>query len=108
MEDDKLAKRIEEVLKGKRGITSKKMFGGTCFLLHGNMLCGVAKGKLVARVGPEAYESCLKLKNASEMTFTGKPMKGMIYVAKEGCKTNSQLGKWIDRSMDFVKTLPRK
>ena len=72
------------------------------------MLCGVAKGKLVPRVGPDAYEKCLKLKNASEMTFTGKPMKGMVYVSADGCRNKVQLERWIERSIDFVKTLPRK
>lgn len=106
--DEKLADRIAHCLKGKHGISQKRMFGGLCFLAHGNMLCGVVKDKLMARVGPDAYEHCLSLKHVEPMDFTGKPMKGMVYVLPPGTKTQAALQKWVDRSMDFVKTLPKK
>lgn len=106
--DEKLASRIAESLKDKRGITQKKMFGGLCFLLNGNMLCGIAKGKLVARVGPEAYDKSLKQKHTKPMDFTGKPLRGMVYILPEGTKSKASLKGWIDKSMDFVRTLPTK
>lgn len=107
--DDALANKIREVLEGKRGITEKKMFGGLCFLLNGNMLCGVDnKSRLMIRVGPEKYDSSLKLKHACKMDFTGKPMKGMLYIDPDGTKRKDSIKKWLDLASDFVKTLPKK
>ena len=84
------------------------MFGGLCFLHNGNMLCGIVKEKLVARVGPEAYESALKQNYTKPMDFTGKPLKGMVYVIPKGIKSNTNLEKWINKSFDFVSKLPSK
>ena len=106
--NEKLAQRLEAALKHKRGITTRKMFGGLCFLLHGNMLCGVEKNNLVMRVGADNYEKLLKLKYASPMDFTGKPMKGLLYVSSEGVKTKAALDKWVNRCLDCVSGLPKK
>ena len=105
---DKLLEKIRAALKGKRGITEKKMFGGFCFLHNGNMLCGVAKDKMVARVGPDAYESALKQKHVTEMDFTGKPLKGMVYILDSGTKRQDSVNKWVEKSLEFTKTLPKK
>ena len=106
---EKLSNRISEVLKGKRGISSKNMFGGVCYLLNGNMLCGVDKKvNLMLRVGPEKYEDLLKLKYARKMDFTGRPMRGYLYIDSEGIKTKAALSKWIDHAIAFTKTLPKK
>lgn len=106
--DDKLAERIRVVFKGKRGVVEKKMFGGICFMLYGNMCCGVAKDQLMLRVGPEQHEDVLKKKYARPMDFTGRPMKGFVFVSSEGFKTSTSLKKWIEYSIKFVKSLPKK
>jgi TfoX/Sxy family transcriptional regulator of competence genes len=107
-EKNRLAERIETILKGKHGITQRKMFGGVCFMLHGNMVCGTVKGKLMARVGSEYQEKALKLKHVRPMDFTGKPLKGMIYVLPAGIRTKANLEKWVARALEFARTLPRK
>lgn len=107
--DEKLAARIETILEGTIGITNKKMFGGLCFLHNGNMLCGVDnKSQLMVRVGPDQYEQALAKNHAIEMDFTGRPLKGMIYVAPEGLKTKRDLTKWLDMGLRFTQTLPKK
>lgn len=107
--DEKLAKKVEVSLKGKRGITNKKMFGGLCFLHNGNMLRGVDnKSRLMVRVGPEQHEKIMKLKHAKKMDFTGKALKGMIYVGAEGTKTTRDITRWVDMGLNFTKTLPKK
>ncbi|NIP39606.1 MAG: TfoX/Sxy family protein [Candidatus Dadabacteria bacterium] len=103
-----LTERIESVLSTKPGITQKKMFGGLCFLLNGNMLCGIRGDKLMARVGPYNYDYALKQKYATEMDFTGKPLKGMIYVLPKGIKRKESLKKWIDMCIEFVGGRPKK
>ncbi|NDB52436.1 MAG: TfoX family protein, partial [Nitrosopumilaceae archaeon] len=92
--DEKLADRVRKSLKGKRNMTEKKMFGGIAFLLDGKMFCGIIKNDLVVRTGPEYYEKALTKPHASPMDFTGKPMKGFVYVAPNGCKTKKTLSEW--------------
>ena len=62
----------------------------------------------MARVGPDQYEECLKLSCAREMDFTGKPLKGMVYVDPEGVAKDADLKAWIDRCLSFMSTLPPK
>lgn len=106
--DENLAIRISEVLVGVPNVVQKKMFGGVAFMVRDHMCVGVVDNTLMARVGPDQYEECLKVKYANEMLFTGRPMKGMVYVEREGIKTEKQLTKWIERCLYFVSTLPDK
>jgi len=106
--DEGLAQRIREVLQEQQNVVEKKMFGGIAFMVNGNMCCGVVKDTLMARVGPDAYESALAQPHAREMDFTGKSMKGMIYVDPEGLKTEEELKTWVERALEFVLTLPVK
>ena len=103
-----LADRIRTTLGRRRGLAEKKMFGGVGFLLHGNLLVGVWQTSLVARVGPDAYETLLKQPHAREFDITGRPMKGWILVAAEGVDNDDALRAWIDRTIEFVSALPAK
>jgi len=103
-----LADRIGALLKGKRSVTEKKMFGGLCFMVNGNMACGVEKNKLVVRVGLDDYEKFLKQKYVRKMDFTGKPLKGFIYVMPEGLRRTDSLNKWVHKGIQFARSLPNK
>ncbi len=76
--DEKLFNRVSSMLKSTKSIESKKMFGGICFMHRGNMLCGVDGKRLMLRVGPEQYQSVLKMKYVAEMDITGRPLKGFV------------------------------
>lgn len=106
--NEELAERIDKVLERNNTITKKKMFGGLCYLLNGNMLCGINDDNLMARVGPDNYDNALGEKYVKEMVFTGKPLKGMVYVDPDGISSNKNLNKWIDTCIAFVGTLPPK
>ena len=106
--DEGLAERIREQLKQRPEMEEKKMFGGLCFLVSGNMCCGIVKDTLMARVGPDNYENCLARDHAREMDFTGKALKGMIYVAPEGIESDQALAEWVAICLQFVNTLPPK
>lgn len=106
--DENLADRVGALLKGKRSVTEKKMFGGLCFIVNGNMACGVEKKKLVVRVGLDDYEKFLKQKHVRKMDFTGKPLKGFIYEMPEGLLRSDSLRKWVDRGVQFARSLPKK
>lgn len=106
--DDALATRMRAYFSDRADVEEKKMFGGLCFMLSKHMCCGIVKDNLMARVGPDQYDKCLSKPYASEMDFTGKAMKGMVYVAPAGLKTQKQLANWLDICVRFVETLPPK
>ncbi|MEX2111836.1 MAG: TfoX/Sxy family protein [Pirellulales bacterium] len=103
-----LAARIQHVVGKRRGIAEKKMFGGVCFMLNGNMLVGVWQSSLIARVGVDVAGMALEEEFVREFDITGRPMKGWIVVDPEGIDSDEQLRTWIDRSVEFVSTLPPK
>lgn len=103
-----LAARIQHIVGKRRGIVEKKMFGGVCFLLDGNMLVGVWENSLIARVGAEVASEALTQEFVREFDVTGRPLKGWIVVDPDGLDTDQQLREWIERSVEFVSTLPRK
>lgn len=105
---ESLANRIRHVLSRRKGVEEKKMFGGLCFLLNGNMLVGVWKVFLIARLGPEQGEEALLEPYVRKMDITGKPMKSWIMVEPEGIDEDEQLKEWIHQSVKFVSTLPAK
>jgi TfoX/Sxy family transcriptional regulator of competence genes len=106
--DETLAQRIRKVLTGHTRIEERKMFGGLAFLAGGHMCCGIVGSDLMVRVGPEHFEEALAAKFARPMDFTGRPSKGMVYVAPEGVRTEKALRDWIARGLRFAETLPPK
>ena len=106
--DEKLADRLRDAFGRTQSVTERRMFGGIAFMVRGNMCCGVIDDRLMVRVGPEAYEGALKLAHAEPMDFTGRSMRGFVYVAPEGAKTARQIQAWVRRGLEFVQTLPAK
>lgn len=106
--DESLAVRIKATLARKKGIEEKKMFGGVCFLLNGNMLVGVWRAFLIARLGPDQGDEALAERHVRKMDITGRPMKGWVMVESDGVEDDAKLAGWIERAVKFVKTLPKK
>ena len=103
-----VAERIRDIFIDRHDVIEKKMFGGIAFMLKGHMCCGVINDTLMARVGPAQYAAALKKRHAREMDFTGKPMKGFVYVDPAGFETDQQLQEWVLLCENFVLTLPDK
>jgi hypothetical protein len=106
--DEGLAQRIRELVRAQRGITERKMFGGLAFMSRGHMFVEVLGSTLMARVGPDEHAGTLARRHVREMDFTGKPMKGYVYVDAAGSEEESQLKHWIDTCLRNVDTLPSK
>lgn len=106
--DEGLAQRVREMLAERAGISEKRMFGGLAFLLRGNMCVGILKDSLMVRVGSDAYPDLVRQPHAREMDFTGKPMKGFLYVDREGVEADADLSRWIGRGVACASCLPSK
>jgi len=106
--DEGLAERIRSILWSEQGVTEREMFGGLAFMLAGNMVCGVLDDSLIARIGPVAYEDALEERHVRPMDFTGRPMRGMVFVDPPGLASDKGLEVWIERSLAFARSLPAK
>ena len=103
--DEGVAERLREAFGTHPFMVEKKMFGGIAFMVTGHMCCGVVDETLMARVGPDQYEEALKKPHTRVMDFTGKPMKGFVYVDPEGFESEEDLQSWITLCENFVSTL---
>ena len=106
--DDGVAQRLREIFGDRPDLIEKKMFGGLAFMLRGHMCCGVVDDALMARVGPDQYTDALCQPHTRVMDFTGKPLKGFIYVDAEGFESDDDLDSWVTRCEQFVVSLPPK
>lgn len=96
------------MLATRHGVSQKRMFGGLTFLVGGHMSCGIVGDELMVRVGPLAYDAALARRHTREMDFTGRPLKGYVYVAREGLRTPRAVRAWVERGVTFAQSLPPK
>ena len=110
--DSGLAERIRDTLRDSFGdmanIQEKKMFGGLAFMSRSYMFVGIVGDNLMARVGAPLYEEMLQRPHVRPMDFTGKPLKGYVYVSPEGFENDADLADWVALCYKFVQTLPEK
>jgi TfoX/Sxy family transcriptional regulator of competence genes len=106
--DEEIESRIGKVISRWKSTEAKKMFGGVCHLIDGNMFCGVYKDFLILRLGEEESKAALKSLYVRPFDVTGKPMKGWVMVEKAGFKSDKALKDWLVKAKDFVSTLPSK
>lgn len=106
--DDGLAELLRSDLIDIDGISERKMFGGLCFMLNGNMLCGVHKNGGMFRVGKDNEARALDIPGAGPMQFTGRKMGGMIDVSDTLLADDTARAKCLELALDFVAPLPAK
>jgi TfoX/Sxy family transcriptional regulator of competence genes len=100
--DEHLAERVKKIFKEKRvRFEEKKMMGGLCLMVNNKMCLAIDKDRLMARIGPEAYEKALKKKGCREMDFTGRPMKGYVFVDAERIDMDEDLAYWVQLCLDY-------
>ena len=100
--DEYLADRIRNVLLEKRvSAQEKKMMGGICFMVDDKMCVGVIKNNLMARIDPDIVDKALTKKGSKPMDFTGRPMKGYVFVEPEGYDMDKDLEYWVQLCLNF-------
>jgi len=105
--DDRLLERVRSVL-GRRSVSERRMFGGVAFLLRGHMCVGVLGSTLVVRVDKDKSDALLAPPHVRPMDFTGRPMRGFLYVEGPAIRTAGGLKKWMDRAVAYASALPPK
>lgn len=100
---EQLADKVRKALGHRLKVEEKKMMGGLTFMVNNKMCVGVLKDDLMVRLDPDTYDQALKQKGAREMRFTGRPMKGFIFVDSKGTTSKKDLGYWIGLALDFNK-----
>ena len=102
--DEKLADRTREIIsRTHKKVVEKKMFGGLCFMVNGKMCVGVEKERLMVRLDPEKYEEVLEIEGCTPMDFTGKVMKGYVFVDINSLNSEKKLGYWLNLALEFNK-----
>ena len=100
--DEQLAARVRGWF-GERKVAfeEKRMMGGLCFLVKGKMCVGVEKERLMARIDPSGYDAALRRKGCVPMDFTGRPMRGFVFVNPAGLTTIGELNEWLKLALEF-------
>jgi hypothetical protein len=107
--DKHLAQRVREILREDEvEFFEQRMFGSLAFSVRGNLACGVSGDSLFARVGLAAYAEALARPHTAPFPDAGRPMRGWVLVAPDGCRTADELEAWVRKAVDFVVTLPPK
>jgi TfoX/Sxy family transcriptional regulator of competence genes len=103
--DPHLADRMRATVAHRRGISERAMFGGFCWMLNGNILCGVEVGRFMFRVGKELETKALARPGAELIAFNGRRMGGLVWVGEEACRGRT-LASWVELAARFVGSLP--
>ncbi len=102
--NEKLAERVREFISLTHKITEeKKMFGGLCFMVNDKMCVGVETERLMVRLNPEVTEEVMEKEGCKPMDFTGRIMKGYVFVDVEALNTKRKLEYWIKLALDYNK-----
>ncbi len=101
--NENLANRIRELLAAAPRVDEKKMMGGLTFMVNNKMCIGILNDDLMLRINPEIYEKSLEKTGCRVMDFTGRPMKGFVFVGPEGTRTNKDLKYWVKLALEYNK-----
>lgn len=102
--NEKLADRTREIIsQTHKNVEEKKMFGGLCFMVNDKMCVGVEQERLMVRLDPAKFDEVMENEGCKPMDFTGKVMKGFVFVDAEVLNTKKELEYWVKLPLDFNK-----
>ena len=100
--NEKLADRTREIIsETHKNVEEKKMFGGLCFMVNDKMCVGVEKERLMVRLDPDRFDEVMKKDGCKPMDFTGKVMKGFVFVDAEVLDSQTKLKYWVQLALDY-------
>ena len=102
--NEKLADRTREIISlTQKNIEEKKMFGGLCFMVNDKMCIGVEKERLMVRLDPAKYDQVIEKEGCEPMDFTGKVMRGFVFVNQDVLNTKRKLEYWVNLALEYNK-----
>jgi TfoX/Sxy family transcriptional regulator of competence genes len=102
--NEKLADRVRELISlTHKNVEEKRMFGGLCFMVNDKMCLGVEQERLMVRLDPDKYEEAMEKEGSKPMDFTGKIMKGYVFVDIDALSTKKKLEYWVKLALDYNK-----
>jgi TfoX/Sxy family transcriptional regulator of competence genes len=102
--NEKLANMTRELIaQTHKNVEEKAMFGGLCFMVNDKMCLGVEKERLMVRLNPLKYEEAMEQEGCKPMDFTGRIMKGYVFVDAEVLNTKKKLEYWVKLALEFNK-----
>ncbi|MCE3295932.1 MAG: methyltransferase [Crocinitomicaceae bacterium] len=94
----RIARRLAEF---QVDFAEKKMFGGIAFMVNDKMCAGVTKEQMMLRVMDEHYDGLLEENHVHSMQFTGKTMRGFLFIDQEAFETDPALERFINYGLEF-------
>jgi TfoX/Sxy family transcriptional regulator of competence genes len=102
--NEKLADKVREIISlTHKKVEEKRMFGGLCFMVNDKMCVGVEQERMMVRLDPAMYDDVMEMEGCRPMDFTGKIMKGFVFVDIEALNTKKKLEYWIKLALDYNK-----
>ena len=102
--NEKLADRVRESISSREEkVEEERMFGGLCFMVNDKMCIGVNQDEIMCRIDPDVYDEAVERNGARPMDFTGRPMKGYVFVSEDGIKKKSDFDYWMKLCLEFNK-----
>ena len=108
MDNGVLADRVREVLSEREGVSQRRMFGGVCFMINGNMCVGTWKGSLIVRLDQKDHDKTLAEPHTKPADITGRVMKGWALVEPAGIDSGNDLKTWVNKAASYAESLPPK
>lgn len=99
--NENIASRLREALSDQQDVEEKYMFGGVCFMVDGKMCMGVVGEEMMCRINPAKEEEALERTGSRPMDFTGRPMKGYVFVEEVGLKKKKDFEYWISACLEY-------
>jgi len=104
--DPRLVERVRDVLAGVQSVKEQRMFGGTGFMVRGNLCVSARPARIMCRIDPSTHEAAIKRKGCSTVVMKGREYRGYVYVDASAVRTKAALRSWVTRALQFNRTLP--
>ncbi len=106
--NEKMDLKLNKLISKWKNFKKKKMFGGTGYLLNGNMVAGIYKDYYIFRLGEENATAAIQLPKIELFNITGRSMKGWVMAEDSAFPDDNDLKVWLTKAKAFVETLPAK
>lgn len=99
--NEKLTRRVRELLADTPRVAEKKMFRGITFMVDGKMCVSVSDDRIMCRIDPGTHAEAIKRPGCRTVEMGGRPYLGFVYVDEKSLTAKKDLKAWVDRALAF-------